>query len=204
MKFDSEGTRGAQEMLHWLEMDLARTAKRWRIVFFHHAVFAHGPHGTYGDIRQNRRMRQLMVPILQRYGVQLAIFGHDHLYQRSKRMKVDNSGRIIRDGNCRIVESDDGIVYVDAGIGGADLHNRKLDPAPCGTDAYRQAEREYGEGYDFVAMRNGVPVIYDSTDKEPRHPAIRWGFVYVTITPVALDVTTYNYLGEILDQFVIP
>lgn len=204
MKFEKEETRGAQKMLHWLEMDLARTVKRWRIVFFHHAVFAHGPHGTYGDIGQNRRMRQRMAPILQRHGVQLVIFGHDHLYERSKRMKVDRHGRIIRDKDCHILESDDGIVYVGAGIGGADLDNRKLEPASCGTEAFRQAEHEYGEGYDFIAMKNGVPVIYDSTDKEPRHPAIRWGFVYVTITPVALDVTAYNYLGEVLDQFVIP
>lgn len=46
------------DMLTWLSADLAATSKKWKLVFFHHAVFSNGGHGTYGDIGENRSMRQ--------------------------------------------------------------------------------------------------------------------------------------------------
>ena len=131
MKFQGHTGAALDAMLAWLDRDLARTQKKWRIVFYHHAIFAHGPHGTYGDIHQNRGMRQRLAPIMQKHGVQLAINGHDHLYERSKRLQVDSHGKIIRDRQCRVIESDKGIVYLTVGIGGHDLHNRKIDPLPC-------------------------------------------------------------------------
>jgi len=201
MKFQRSDTRGQKEMLHWLEQDIAATDRKWRIVFFHHAIFSHGPHGTYGDIGQNRTMRQRLAPILQRYGIQLVVFGHDHLYERSKRLQVDSRGQIMRDSKCQIVDSSKGIVYLTVGIGGAYLHNREVDPARCGTDGYDQAVREYGEGYDFVAMRGSEPVLYDSTDRPPHLPAERHGFIHAIVTPEQLTVTAYNIQHEVLDRF---
>jgi len=201
MKFQGRPTAALTGMLEWLERDLASTQKKWRIVFFHHAIFAHGPHGTYGDIGQNRGMRQRMAPILQKYGVQLAINGHDHLYERSKRLQVDSDGKILRDRKCQVLESEKGIVYLTVGIGGYDLHNRKIDPLPCGTPTYDQGMREYGEGYDFVAFRNGHPVIYDSTDREPKLPLLRHGFAHVTVSSEVAHVVVYNHDGGVLDDF---
>jgi hypothetical protein len=201
MKFQGRPTAALDSMLSWLEHDLARTQKKWRIVFYHHAIFAHGPHGTYGDIGQNRGMRQRMAPILQKHGVQLAMNGHDHLYERSKRLQVDGNGKILRDRQCHVIESEKGIVYLTVGIGGYDLHNRKIDPLPCGTPTYDQGMREYGEGYDFVAFRNGHPVIYDSTDREPKLPVLRHGFAHVTVNSEAIRVVVYNHAGGVLDDF---
>ena len=201
MKFQGHTGSVLDDMLAWVDRDLARTQKKWRVVFYHHAIFAHGPHGTYGDIHQNRGMRQRLAPIMQKHGVQLAINGHDHLYERSKRLQVDGNGKIIRDRRCRVIESDKGIVYLTVGIGGYDLHNRKIDPLPCGTPTYDRGMREYGEGYDFVALRNGHPVIYDSTDQEPKIPVLRHGFAHVTLGPDALRVVVYNYQGSELDDF---
>jgi hypothetical protein len=201
MKFERPETPGQREMLAWLDRDLRATKRKWRIALFHHAIFAHGEHGTYGDIGQNRTMRQRLAPILQRHGVQLVLFGHDHIYERSKRLRVDARGRIERDGDCRIIESSRGIVYVVVGIGGADLHGRKVDPEPCGTPGFDRAVREYGDGYDFVAMRDGAPVLYDGTDRAPRQPATRHGFLHAVVTPSRLAVTAYNIKGEVLDSF---
>ena len=201
MKFQGHPTKALNGMLEWLDRDLANTQKKWRVVFFHHAIFAHGPHGTYGDIGQNRGMRQRMAPILQKHGVQLAINGHDHLYERSKRLQVDGNGKILRDRQCHVLESEKGIVYLTVGIGGYDLHNRKIDPLPCGTPAYEQGMREYGEGYDFVAFRNGHPVIYDSTNREPKLPLLRHGFAHVTLNSEVAHVVVYNHAGGVLDDF---
>mgnify|MGYP001589910746 CR=1 FL=1 len=202
MKFQGRSSAALDAMLAWLDHDLGHTQKKWRIVFYHHAIFAHGPHGTYGDIHENRGMRQRLAPIMQKHGVQLAINGHDHLYERSKRLQVDGNGKIVRDSKCRVIESEKGIVYVTVGIGGYDLHNRKIDPLPCGTPIYEQGMRDYGEGYDFIALRaDGAPVLFDSTDRPPREPRVRYGFLHVEITTGGLRAVAYNIHGEILDHF---
>lgn len=201
MKFQGQPGAALDAMLAWLDRDLARTRKKWRIVFYHHAIYAHGPHGTYGDVGQNRRMRQRLAPIMQKHGVQMAINGHDHLYERSKRLRVDRYGSIIRGRKCRVLESDQGIVYLTVGIGGYELYKRDLEPSPCGTPAYAYGMRQYGEGYDFVAERNGHPVIYDGTDREPKLPLLRHGFAHVTVGPEALRVVVYNHEGGVLDDF---
>ena len=201
MKFQGHPTAALEAMLAWLERDLACTRKKWRVVFYHHTIYAHGPHGTYGDIGQNRRMRQRLAPIMQKHGVQLAINGHDHLYERSKRFRVDRYGRIIRDWKCRVIESDTGIVYLTVGIGGYELYKRDIEPTPCGSPAYEYGMRQYGEGYDFVALRDGHPLIYDGTEREPKLPLLRHGFAHVTVGPEALHVMVYNHEGGVLDNF---
>lgn len=189
-------------MLTWLDGDLAATTKTWRIVFLHHAIFSYGPHGTRDGLN-NELMRKLLVPIFQNRGVQLVMFGHDHFYQRSKRMRLDASGFIIRDVNCNVTDSVSGIVYVVAGIGGSDLYARQSGPTPCGSSS--QAIYFTGNpGVDYVSIRNGAPVLFDTSGLEPVNPVIRHGFVDVTISGSTLSTTTYNYNGEIMDQFSMP
>lgn len=62
----------------WLESTLASATERWRIVALHHPPYSAGYQGSDGDARR------AFVPLLERYGVQLALSGHDHDYQRSK------------------------------------------------------------------------------------------------------------------------
>lgn len=198
-------------MLAWLDADLAATTKTWRIVFLHRTVFASGNHGTWGDYPQNNRMRQQLVPILQNRGVQLAMFGHDHAYQRSKRLRVDGSGKIVRDGSHNVVDSSAGIVYVLSGIGGADLHGCQADPnALYGTTKFNYYTSQYGDGYDFVASRNGAAVLFGAGGSEctglPTTPSIseRFGFTQVTISGSTLTATAYNVNGVVMDQFSMP
>lgn len=216
MKFDTSGSSEAanrlQAMLDWLDADLAATTRTWRIVFFHHTIFSVSSHGTYGDIGTNRRMRQKLAPILQDHGVQLAMFGHDHLYSRSKRLSVDADGKIVRNSTCNgvasnLVESNAGIVYVVAGNGGDDLHHRQTDPtAVCGTAAYTSAVANYGDGYDFVAMNNGTPVLFDLyvSGEAPATPTVRHGFTHVTIAGQQLTITAYNHSGVAMDRHTLP
>ena len=73
-------TSSAQQMLAWLDSDLAATRQHWRIVFLHHPPYPTGFH--VGDpvciaVCQN------VVPVVERHGVQLVLSGHEHGYERS-------------------------------------------------------------------------------------------------------------------------
>lgn len=216
MKFDTSGSSETanrlQAMLDWLAADLAATTKTWRIAFFHHTIFSAGTHGTYGDIGTNRLMRQKLAPILQAHGVQLAMFGHDHLYERSKRLSVDANGKIVRGATCNgtasnVVESTAGIVYVVAGNGGDDLYHRQTDPTMvCGTSTYTSNVANYGDGYDFVAMNGTAPVLFDlyTAGEAPASPTVRHGFTHVAIAGSQLTITAYNYQGVVMDRYTMP
>lgn len=204
MKFVGVPTPAKIAMLRWLERDLSATRARWRIVFLHHTPFAHGPHGTYGDMRQNRTMRQELVPMLQDHGVQLVVNSHDHLYERTKRLRVALNGKLMREDDCRLSEDPKGIVYLTVGTAGDDLHKRSVEPTPCGTPGFERIVKEYGDGYDFVALRpDGQPVIFDASGREPLRPTVRHGFLHVEVLADRLTGTQYNVKGEVLDQFTL-
>jgi hypothetical protein len=171
--------------------------------------------GDDGDgargIFANRLMRQKLAPILQGHGVQLAMFGHDHLYERSKRLKVDVTGKIVRGATCNgtasnVVESNTGIVYVVTGNGGDDLHHRQTDPTKvCGTSSYSSDVAQYGDGYDFVAMNGAAPVLFDlyAAGETPTSPAVRHGFTHIAIAGSQLTITADNYEGVVMDRYTM-
>jgi len=95
-------------MLAWLERDLQKTRRFWKVVFFHHPPFPTGHHA--GDaLCEQVRLRVL--PILERYGVQVTFSGHEHNYQRSKPLR-----------NGLPVEAGAGLISIITGGGGAGLH----------------------------------------------------------------------------------
>jgi uncharacterized protein (TIGR03437 family) len=98
----------SRRMLAWLENDLATTRATWRIPFFHHLPYPIEHH--VGDPLCIAAQQQL-VPIFERYGVQLVFSGHEHNYQRSKPMRRGTP-----------VTSGTGIVYMVSGGGGGGLH----------------------------------------------------------------------------------
>jgi acid phosphatase type 7 len=73
-------TSGAQQMLDWLDADLAATTQPWRIVFLHHPPYPSGYH--VGD-PVCIAVCQQVVPIVERHGVQLVLTGHEHAYERT-------------------------------------------------------------------------------------------------------------------------
>jgi acid phosphatase type 7 len=76
----ASATTGDSSMLTWLDNDLRATRKFWRVVFFHHPGYATGVHQFEPPAGQ---VRQYIVPILETYGVQLVLNGHEHNYQRT-------------------------------------------------------------------------------------------------------------------------
>jgi 3',5'-cyclic AMP phosphodiesterase CpdA len=66
----------------WLEGALKTAPERWKIVYFHHAIYSDGKrHGS------NIELRVKLEPLFVRYGVKVVFSGHDHIYERFKPQK---------------------------------------------------------------------------------------------------------------------
>nr|UXE44172.1 3',5'-cyclic adenosine monophosphate phosphodiesterase CpdA [uncultured bacterium] len=99
---------GQGSMLKWLEADLRATDKFWRFATMHHPPYAGGPNQTDPVCAM---VRQYVVPILEKHGVQLVFSGHEHSYQRTRPVR---NGAAVLPGT--------GTVYMTSGGGGAALY----------------------------------------------------------------------------------
>ncbi|MBL7815112.1 MAG: metallophosphoesterase [Saprospiraceae bacterium] len=86
---DSYGTEGGKKLYDststqalWLKADLAANSRQWTVVTMHHPPYTKGSHDSdaEGDLAL---IREKINPILERFGVDLAIFGHSHVFERS-------------------------------------------------------------------------------------------------------------------------
>jgi len=70
------------KQLAWFENTLRTSLERWKIVYFHHAIYSNGSrHGSDVELRVR------LEPLLVRYGVNVVFSGHDHIYERLKPQK---------------------------------------------------------------------------------------------------------------------
>lgn len=76
---DTNGDLAAQA--RWLAADLEASDAPFEIVVGHHPPYSSGPHGGSHAVREH------VSPVLERSGVRLAIFGHDHHYERSRELR---------------------------------------------------------------------------------------------------------------------
>ncbi len=89
---DSEqaDTSKDSKMAQWLEKDLAQVKKPWIIAAFHHPPYSDGSHksdNSRDSWGRMTRMRENIIPILEKHGVDLVLSGHSHGYERSKLMR---------------------------------------------------------------------------------------------------------------------
>ncbi len=72
-------------MYSWLEADLQANQADFTIAFWHHPPYSFGSHSSdwYLETRMIE-MRQVFVPLLEDYGVDLVLSGHSHSLERSK------------------------------------------------------------------------------------------------------------------------
>ncbi len=100
--------------LRWLEQDLAaaaaRTDLRWIV------VFAHRPPYTSGAPSRSNGVRRLLVPLFERYDVDLTFWGHEHVYERTWPLQ----------GGLRVAQG--GVTYVVTGGGGGKLRHARTGP----------------------------------------------------------------------------
>jgi 3',5'-cyclic AMP phosphodiesterase CpdA len=67
------------KQLDWIQQQLSASTAKWKIAYFHHTLYSDGRfHGPDVDLRS-----QLM-PIFEKYGVNVVMSGHEHVYERFK------------------------------------------------------------------------------------------------------------------------
>lgn len=99
----------------WLEEQLQRSTARWKFVCHHHAPYS-SDENDYGDSWKGKstlgdlKVRQI-VPLYEKYDVDIVFFGHLHTYQRT--LPILN-GRI---------DKRNGVIYLQGGGGGGNLED---------------------------------------------------------------------------------
>lgn len=73
-------TLGAQ--VQWIKKDLADTKQKWKIAYWHHPPYTKGSHNSDTE-EELILIRQNLLQILERNGVDLVLCGHSHSYERS-------------------------------------------------------------------------------------------------------------------------
>jgi hypothetical protein len=130
---DSTYMDGGQ--LDWLEKELAKASTvRWKICYFHHPLYSDARHGPDLDLRGK------LEPLFQKYGVNLVLSGHEHVYERLVPQK--------------------GIAYFVLGNSG-ELRYHDLKPSPLMAKGF-DTDRSFGmleitrEGISFqIVSRTG-------------------------------------------------
>lgn len=117
----------------WLQEDLARAHdsedKPWIVVLGHKPIYGSADKKWFYKQECGPTLRNLLEPYFIRYGVQLAMFGHVHCYERT--------------------QSINGVTYITAGTGGAKLDNSWVEPQPEWS-----AERMSNYGCCFLQLRS--------------------------------------------------
>jgi predicted MPP superfamily phosphohydrolase len=110
----------------WLTKELQDAGADWKICYFHHPLYSSAAfHGS------SLELRQILEPLFVKYGVQVVLAGHDHVYERIAPQKgiyyfVAGSGGELRKGNLRKTELtevgyDQDQVFLMVEISGDDL-----------------------------------------------------------------------------------
>ena len=66
----------------WLKQDLAANTQKWTVIYFHHPPYTKGSHNSDTEA-ELIGIRTKIIPILERYKVDLVLNGHSHSYERS-------------------------------------------------------------------------------------------------------------------------
>ncbi len=99
----------------WLEEQLATSDTHWKIVMHHHPPFS-SEENDYGDVNYEKseegdlETRQL-VPLYEKYGVDIVVFGHIHAYERTWPIFKER------------VNQEKGVIYLNLGGAGGGLEN---------------------------------------------------------------------------------
>ena len=99
----------------WLEEQIANSTAHWKIVMHHHPPYS-SEENDFGDINYQKSTegsldtRQL-VPLYEKYGIDLVIFGHIHAYERTWPIFKER------------VNQEKGVIYLNLGGAGGGLEN---------------------------------------------------------------------------------
>lgn len=172
LMIDSETTDLSKdsELLEWLEKDLKANTKKWTIAVLHHPPYTHGGHNSdnprdshYKFSMEGRLflVRENIIPVLEKYDVDLVYSGHSHVYERSKLIHrhyqdsthFDTKLHVVQDNNtsyCKKIEKTPfaGTIYTVIGSSSKLDHGSLKHPAlPVAFEKMGSVLLEVTEGY---------------------------------------------------------
>jgi hypothetical protein len=115
-----------RDQAKWLEGVLANNPNKWTIVTFHHPLY------SAAGGRDQAELRNFWKPLLDEYGVDIALQGHDHTYARGHTLPSDRN--LVRGQNIRDYS---GTVYVVSVSGG-----KMYQARPDGWEQFPEVERD--------------------------------------------------------------
>ena len=128
------------KQLEWLDKELAASGSDWKIAFFHHPLYSSG--GTHGSADLQR---ELLEPLFLKYGVNVAIMGHEHFYERIKPQKgvayfILGSSAKLRKGDLRksaltAYGNDSDYAFMLVEIDGDEMHFQTINDMVATLDA---------------------------------------------------------------------
>ena len=135
----------------WLVKDLEANKSMWTVIAFHHPPYTKRSHDSDNE-GELRLIRETLVPLFDKYKVDLVLTGHSHVYERSYLIKDHLGPATSFDYNTHAVQKtkglytaaakpfinkDDGTVYVVAGSAGRlDAHGDRMFDPPHQASAY--------------------------------------------------------------------
>jgi 3',5'-cyclic AMP phosphodiesterase CpdA len=90
------GNEKLAEQAGWMESILAKNPCTWTVLAMHQPLY------SMGRERDDRKTRDAFLPLIDKYGVDLVLTGHDHVYSRSRKLK----------NNATVPDREKGTVYV--------------------------------------------------------------------------------------------
>jgi len=96
-------TNFTSPMLDWLKADLSATTKKWKVVFWHQCPYSGQNNFTDNGVQIFCiASRKHFNPIIEKYGVDLVLCGHDHNYQRTYLINGHYGGKATFDSTMMI------------------------------------------------------------------------------------------------------
>jgi acid phosphatase type 7 len=103
------------EEYKWLESDLAKARKdkkiKWIVLYSHYPMYAFG-------VSQVATWQQHLIPLINKYNVDLCVSGHRHVYERHKAIKGD---KVFDLNDLHVYDQPKGTVYITNGSAGGSL-----------------------------------------------------------------------------------
>jgi hypothetical protein len=104
----------ASSQYQWLLKDLANNQSLWTIIYFHHPPYTKRSHDSDAEI-ELRLTRENLVPIFDKYKVDLVLNGHSHVYERSYLIKGYTGNFLNFDPKTHVVQNVNGKYEKSAG-----------------------------------------------------------------------------------------
>ena len=103
------------EQYEWLENELKNCEATWKFVCHHHAPYS-SDENDYGNSWEGisnlgDTLVRKIVPLYEKYGVDIVMFGHLHTYQRTLPIAMEK------------VDEKNGVIYLQGGGGGGNLED---------------------------------------------------------------------------------